>query len=144
MLPTVKPRGRWMALGSHWSEKEEGQSTKAICRHAGTPAEQGGSEPRAPGPCWEPPGSCSLHQSNRAEQGHSSICHNPQRGSGRPQIHAKTTAKGFFPQIMCKSHFSYHYFEMCMCHVLQRASGYKPLGVIAKPCWLLQLFGQPA
>lgn len=97
LLPTVKPRGRWMALGSHWSEKEEGQSTKAICRHAGTPAEQGGSKTWAPGPCWEPQGSCSLHQSNRAEQGHSSICHSPQQGSGRPQIHAKHHSKGIFP-----------------------------------------------
>lgn len=68
----------------------------------------------------------------------------PSKAVAGPKYTQSTTAKGFFPQIMCKSHFSYHYFEMCMCHVLQRTSGYKPLGVTAKPCWLLQLFGQPA
>lgn len=79
-LHSVKPRGRWMALKSHRSEKEEGQSTKAICCHLRTSAEQRGSEHQdhTGNPCGA---ATFIHQTGQS-RGHGSVCQSPAKAAG--------------------------------------------------------------
>jgi len=79
-LHSVKPRGRWMALKSHWSEKEEGQSTKAICCHLRTSAEQRGVERQDH--AGNPWGAATFIHQTRQGRGHGSIWQSPARLAG--------------------------------------------------------------
>lgn len=109
VLHSVKPRGRWMALKSHRSEKEEGQSTKAICCHLRTSAEQRGSEHQdhAGNPC----GAVTfIHQTGQS-RGHGSICQSPARLAG-PRICAKHHSKRIFLKLCSRRCTTYHCLEM--------------------------------
>lgn len=133
-----------MALGSHWSEKEEGQSTKAICRHVKTPAEQSRSEPEHQDHAGSPWGAVAFINQAGQRRGHISICHSPQQESSRFLNTCKASHQRDFSQAIVQELFvpttTLRY--MCMCSTLQRAFCYKPPGAAAKPCWVLQPFGK--
>lgn len=112
LLSTVKLRGRWMTLNSYWSEKEEGQSTKAICCHLRTSAEQRGMEHQdhAGNPCRVELSSIKQGRA-RATAASAGL----QQEQQVPEYVQNITAKGFFSSCAFEVYYLPRLKNTCVC-----------------------------